>query len=95
MYADDTTICHQRNYVLEIENMLNKKYVKACNWLVDNKSFVDHFDEYKTKCILFSREKSYQNLTQRTITIEYLSEESIAMKSLRKFSTKLQFLHSQ
>ena len=70
LYADHTTICYRRNNVSEIENVLNKKYVKACNWFVDNKLFVYHFVEYKTKCILFSMEKTFQNITQYTITIK-------------------------
>ena len=43
LYAGHTTICHQHNNVSEIENVLNEKYVKACNWFVDKKLFVDHF----------------------------------------------------
>ena len=94
LYADDTTICHQRNYVLEIENILNKKYVKACNWFVDNKQG-KKLPEFSTTY--------HNNRIKQHHTVEYfscnldanLSEESVAMKPLRKVSTKLQFLHSQ
>ena len=42
-YADDTTICHLHENVSEIENVLNNKFGKTCNWFVDNKLFEDHF----------------------------------------------------
>ena len=42
-YAGDTTICHLHENVSEIENVLNNKFAKTCNWFVDNKLFVDHF----------------------------------------------------
>ena len=69
LHTDDTTICHQHENVLEIQNVLNKIFAKTYNWFVDSKLFGDHFGECKTKCILFTSEKNYQSLTQHTITI--------------------------
>ena len=55
-YAENKAICHQHKNILEIENVLRKKFAKACIGFVDNKLFVDHFGECKAKCILFNRE---------------------------------------
>ena len=97
LYADDTSIVCQHEYVTEIEKVLNKEFANACDWSVDNK-LSNHFGEDKTKKILFSRGK---NLPQLNITynnngikqyrmIEYpaccldpsLSGKSMAIKSL-------------
>ena len=74
--------------------------------MVDNKLSI-HFGEYKTKYILFSKEKNLPNITYKNNRIkpfnivEYLgcyldanlSGESMAMKSLKKINAKSQFLY--
>ena len=104
LYADGTSIFCQHKDVTEIENVLDKEFWNAYDWFVDNKLSV-HFGKYKSKCILFSRDK---NLPEISITcsnnrlkeyrmVEYLgccleakvSGESMAVKSLRKINTKL------
>ena len=66
LYADDTSIFCQHKDVTEIKNVFNKKFANVCDWFVDNKLSID-FDEDKTKCILFSREK---NLPEFNITYD-------------------------
>ena len=101
LYADDTSIFYQHKGVAEIENVLIKEFANVYEWLVDNKLSI-HFDEDKTKCILFSKEKDLPELDityknngiKRFNTVEYLgcyldvnlSEESMAVKSLKKIS---------
>ena len=85
-------------------------YIHVWNCFNDNNLSI-HFGEDKTKCILSSRDenlaelnKTYNNdrIKQYQI-VEYLgccldanlSGESMAMKSLRKINTKLQFLYRQ
>ena len=46
---------------MEIENVLNKEFANMCKWFVDNKLSI-HFGEDKTKCILFSKEKTRPEL---------------------------------
>ena len=57
LLADDTSIYYQHKDVVEIGNVLNKEFANMCEWLVDNNLSVT-FDEDKTKCILFSKEKN-------------------------------------
>ena len=110
LYADDTSIFCQHKDVTEIENVWNKEFANVCDWFVDNKLSI-HFGEDKTKCILFSRDKNLPELNityndnriKQYRMVEYLgccldanlSGESVAMKSLRKINTKLQFLYRQ
>ena len=54
LYADDTSIFLSTYDVKKIENVLNKKFGNAFDWLVDNKLSV-HFGEGKTECVLFSQ----------------------------------------
>ena len=92
---------YQHKGVAEIENVLIKEFANVYEWLVDNKLSI-HFDEDKTKCILFSKEKDLPELDityknngiKRFNTVEYLgcyldvnlSGESMAVKSLKKIS---------
>ena len=52
LYADDSCLVYQHNYVSKIEQNLKKKISDICEWFVDNKLSI-HFEEVKTKCILF------------------------------------------
>ena len=104
LYADDTSIFCQHKDVTEIENVLDKEFWNAYDWFVDNKLSV-HFGKYKSKCILFSRDKNLpeisitcsNNILKEYRMVEYLgccleakvSGESMAVKSLRKINTKL------
>ena len=110
LYADDTSIFCQHEDVTEIENVLNKEFANVYDWFVDNKLSI-HFGEDKTKYIVFSRDKNLpelgitykNNRTKQYRMVEYLgcclqanlSGESMAMKSLSKINTKLQFLYIQ
>ena len=110
LYEDVTSIFYQHKDVTEIENTLNREFANVCDWFVDNKLSI-HFGEDKTKCIILSRDKNlgdlnitYNNnrITQYQM-VEYLgccldadmSGESVAMKSIKKINTKLQFLYKQ
>ena len=46
---------------MEIEYVLNKESAYVSDWFVDNKLSM-HFGEAKTKCILFSRDKTLPEL---------------------------------
>ena len=82
--------------------------MNLCDWFVDNKLSI-LFDEDKTKCILFSWNKTLlelnivynDNRIKQYCMVEYLgccldanlNGESMAMKSIRKINTKLHFLY--
>ena len=57
LYADDTCIYYQHKEIQKIETTLNKEFLSACDWLIDNKLSI-HFGEDKTKSILFTRSKT-------------------------------------
>ena len=106
-YADDTSIFYQHQDATEIGNVLNKEFLNMCDSFVYNKLLL-HFCEDKTKCILFSRDKNFSELNmtydnnriEQHHLVEYLgccleanlNADSMAMKSLKKINTKLQFL---
>ena len=110
LYAYDISIFCQHKDVKEIENVSNKEFAIVCDWFIDNK-LSSHFGEDKTKCMLFSRDKNLPELNiaynnnriKQYHTVEYLgccldanlSGESMAIKSIRKITTKLQFLYRQ
>ena len=52
LYADDSGLTYQHKNVHTIEHQINKDFANLCEWFADNKWSI-HFDEYKTKCILF------------------------------------------
>ena len=52
LYADDTCIVFQHENVTEIEKQLLKDFSSLCDWFINNKLSV-HFDQHKTKSILF------------------------------------------
>ena len=53
LYADDSCLLFQHKKVEEIQNVLTENFSNLCDWFVDNKLSI-HFDEDKTKSILFS-----------------------------------------
>ena len=53
LYADDSCLLFQHKKVEEIQNVLTENLSNLCDWFVDNKLSI-HFDEDKTKSILFS-----------------------------------------
>ena len=60
LYADDTCLIFQHKDITEIETALNKNFSVLCDWFVDNKLSI-HFDEDKTKSILFSSKHKIKN----------------------------------
>lgn len=61
LYPDRTSIfCHDKD-VTEIEIVLNKEFAHACDRFGDNKLSI-HFNEDKTKSILFSGDKNLPGL---------------------------------
>ena len=58
LYADDSCLIFRDTNVERIENNLNRNFNSLCNyWFVENKLSI-HFDEDKTKSILFGRKKN-------------------------------------
>ena len=53
LYADDTCLIFQHNYIKEIKIQLNKNFSLICDWFVDNKLNI-HFAEDKTKSIFLA-----------------------------------------
>ena len=60
MYTDNTGIFYQHEDITEFEKVINKESVNLYKF--DNKMPI-HFGEDKTKCMLFSKEKSGRRLT--------------------------------
>ena len=52
LYADDSCLVYQHKDMKKIERNLKKNFSSVCHWFVDNKLSI-HFEEDKTKCILF------------------------------------------
>ena len=53
LYADDSCLIFQGKDLKEIKKQLNEDFTNICEWFVDNRLSI-HFDEYKTKSILFA-----------------------------------------
>ena len=53
LYADDTCLIFQHNYIKEIKIQLNKNFSLICDWFVDNKLNI-HFVGDKTKSIFLA-----------------------------------------
>ena len=66
LYADDTCLIFQHSEINEIEIQLNKNFSSICNWFVGNKLSI-HFDEDKTKSILFSSKSKIKNASSLNI----------------------------
>ena len=58
LYSDDSCLVFGDNNVTEIEKQLNINFNSLCDWFVDNKLSI-HFEEDKTKSILFGRENKH------------------------------------
>ena len=108
LYGDDTCIFYQHEDVKKIENVLNEEFSSRCQWFIDNKLPI-HFEEDKTKSILFSKTKGWRKIDvsfadyfiKKHKTVEYLScqldsklsWEAMASKVLKKINAKLKFLY--
>ena len=53
LYADDSCLIFQGKDVIEIEKQLNGDFTNICEWFLDTRLSI-HFDEDKTKSILFA-----------------------------------------
>ena len=53
LYADDSCLLFQNKNIENIQKILTENFSNLCDWFVDNKLSI-HFDEDKTKSILFS-----------------------------------------
>ena len=68
LYADDTCLVCQHKDITKIENQLNEDFCNICHWFVDNKLSI-HFDEDKTKSILFA--SKFKKKNTRKLHIKY------------------------
>ena len=57
LYVEDTSIFYQHKSVAEIKSFLHKDFANVCEWFVANK-LETSFGKDKSKCILFSKEKT-------------------------------------
>ena len=73
LYADDTGLIFQHKDINIIEQQPNGNFSNICDWFVDNKLSI-HFDEDKTKSILFCSFK-YMQETSQTIHLIWLIED--------------------
>ena len=110
LYADDTCIFYTHNEVKQIESTLNEDFSNLCEWFVKNKLSI-HLGEDKTKCILFTKRSTNEelNISFGSVTIkqhrviEYLgcilndnlTGENMILKVLNKINSKLKFLYRQ
>ena len=74
LYVDDSCLIYQHNGVSKIAQNLNKNFSNICDWFVDNKLSI-HFEEDKTKCILFGTKQKLNktgslDIRYRTIQIK-------------------------
>ena len=53
LYADDSCFVFQEKHIIEIEKQLNGDFTNISEWFVDNRLSI-HFDEDKTKSVLFA-----------------------------------------
>ena len=106
-YADDTYLVFRFNDINEMKIEINKTFNLMCDSFVDNKLSI-HFEEDKTKSILFNsikkaspfniqykeiRIKQYSKVTYLDCILhETLSGESMAIQVIHKVYSKLRFL---
>ena len=99
LFADDTCVYYQHEDVKKTEDVLNKEFSSLCQWLIDKKLSI-HFEEDKTKSILFSKTRGLREINiffaghsiKQHETVEYLgcqldsklSGEAMASKVLKK-----------
>ena len=70
LYADHLCILYQHKEVDEKEKHLNKDFENICDWFVDNRLSI-HFDEDKTKSILFASKQRAKNARQLDIRYKH------------------------
>ena len=71
LYADNSCLVFQGKEVIKIEKQSNN-FTKICEWFADNRlSF--HFDEDKTKSILFVSERKIKKVQKTSIKKMYKS----------------------
>ena len=61
LYVDDTCLICMGKDMKIIEDQLNKDFNSLCKWFIDKKLSI-HFEEEKTKSILFGTMKRLKNL---------------------------------
>lgn len=61
MYAEKASTSYLQKSVSETENVSNKEFANVCNWFI-GKELSIHFDEDKTKYILFEQKKDMPEL---------------------------------
>ena len=61
LHADDSCLVFQGKGIIEIERPLNKDFKNICEWFVDNRLSI-HFDEDKTKSILFGSKRKIKRI---------------------------------
>ena len=65
-YADDTRIFYQNKDIHETKGILTEEFAALlCEWFFENKLLI-HFEEDKTKRILFSKTKFLSRLNKTT-----------------------------
>ena len=67
LYADDTCLVFEQRNIKTIEEHLNRDFSTLVDWFVDNRLSV-HFDEGKTKSILFSPKHRSKSIGQIDIS---------------------------
>ena len=65
LYADDPCLIFKDKSIEKIESKLNRNFNALCDWFLENKLSI-HFEEDKTKSILFGR-KNCKNLKELDI----------------------------
>ena len=68
LYADDSCLVCQHEYIKEIEKQLNKDFENIYDWFVDNKLSI-YFGNDKTKSILFATKFKIKKV--RKLNIKY------------------------
>ena len=110
LYASDTCIYYQHRDIQKIENVLNKEFSSLFQWFINNRLSI-HFEEDKTKAILFMINKTEAKLKicfqdhyiKQYNCVEYLGclcdnnlfGESMARIALKKINGNLKFLYRQ
>ena len=61
LYADDKCLACRHKDINKIKNQLSEDFYNRCDWFVDNKLSI-HFDEDRTKSILFASELKRKNI---------------------------------
>ena len=103
LYADDTGLIFQHKDINIIEHQLNRNFSNVCDSFVDNKLSI-HFDENKTKSILFAILNKCKKLRKLNISygslkikqypevtfLGYILDESLSRESMAlKFVSKI------